>query len=371
MVLAGRGRAPGPGDLDRAAPGLPVDDRALGRLLVPRDRRARLPGAAAGRPDHRGGVAERVGLLPRLPAAVPAADDGDRSGLPGGRLDPGPGLRGRRGGAHGGAAARPGRPARRVRRGAGLRHLRRVAHPAGGLHRVPGDAAAGRVPPRARAGAVAGRLGARAGHRGHPADRGAPGPGRPGGGRRCAGATAPASGCRAASCSRWVTVLAACGVAGLAWPAIAWWRTGVRSAYTDTMATWRVDRRGDAVAAVAGHRPLRRRRHAGPDRAGGAGGGARADGARAVGPRARAAAAHVVPGLPGLPRRRPRPVDQHLPLPPAAVPARRRAGRRRLGPAPPQGLRWRTGVLVVAGLLLQVWWVWELYRFVPPSDFPP
>ena len=34
-------------------------------------------------------------------------------------------------------------------------------------------------------------------------------------------------------------VLAACGVAGLAWPAIAWWVTGVRSAYTDTMATWR------------------------------------------------------------------------------------------------------------------------------------
>jgi hypothetical protein len=25
----------------------------------------------------------------------------------------------------------------------------------------------------------------------------------------------------------------------------------------------------------------------------------------------------------------------------------------------------------VAGLLAQVWWVWELYRFVPPSDYPP
>ncbi|MEW1953844.1 hypothetical protein [Terrabacter sp. NPDC080008] len=33
--------------------------------------------------------------------------------------------------------------------------------------------------------------------------------------------------------------LIGCGVAGLLWPAIAWWRTGVRSAYTDTMATWR------------------------------------------------------------------------------------------------------------------------------------
>lgn len=33
--------------------------------------------------------------------------------------------------------------------------------------------------------------------------------------------------------------LVGCGVAGLLWPAIAWWVTGVRSAYTDTMATWR------------------------------------------------------------------------------------------------------------------------------------
>jgi hypothetical protein len=33
--------------------------------------------------------------------------------------------------------------------------------------------------------------------------------------------------------------LVGCGVAGLLWPAIAWWRTGSRSAYTDTMASWR------------------------------------------------------------------------------------------------------------------------------------
>lgn len=33
--------------------------------------------------------------------------------------------------------------------------------------------------------------------------------------------------------------LVGCGVAGLLWPAIAWWRTGVPSAYTDTMAAWR------------------------------------------------------------------------------------------------------------------------------------
>ncbi|GAB3081820.1 hypothetical protein GCM10027053_53420 [Intrasporangium mesophilum] len=33
--------------------------------------------------------------------------------------------------------------------------------------------------------------------------------------------------------------LVGCGVAGFLWPAIAWWRTGVSSAYTDTMAAWR------------------------------------------------------------------------------------------------------------------------------------
>jgi hypothetical protein len=36
-----------------------------------------------------------------------------------------------------------------------------------------------------------------------------------------------------------LAALVGCGVAGLLWPAIAWWRTGVSSAYTDTMAAWR------------------------------------------------------------------------------------------------------------------------------------
>jgi len=33
--------------------------------------------------------------------------------------------------------------------------------------------------------------------------------------------------------------LVGCGVAGFLWPALAWWRTGISSAYTDTMAAWR------------------------------------------------------------------------------------------------------------------------------------
>ena len=220
--------------------------------------------------------------------------------------------------------------------------------------------------------AVAGRLGARPRDRGHPADRGAAGRWSPWWRSCCAGATAPGAGWPAARLLSMVTVLAACGVAGLAWPAIAWWRTGVRSAYTDTMATWR------AAGEVTPFRPWLdiSRYVAGdtrrPDGAGGARRRARADGGGAVGARARAAAARVVPGLPGLPRRRPRPVDQHLPLPAAAVPARRRRSSAAAGPArSPRGLRWRTGLLVVAGLVAQVWWVWELYRFVPPSDYPP
>jgi hypothetical protein len=38
---------------------------------------------------------------------------------------------------------------------------------------------------------------------------------------------------------------------------------------------------------------------------------------------------------------------------------------------PPRWLQWRTGFLIVAGLAGQVWWVWALLRFVPPTDFPP
>ena len=58
-----------------------------------------------------------------------------------------------------------------------------------------------------------------------PADRGAAGGGRPGGGRAAVAPPlrAPAGTRRGFSM---VAVPAACGLAGLAWPAIAWWRTG-------------------------------------------------------------------------------------------------------------------------------------------------
>jgi hypothetical protein len=38
---------------------------------------------------------------------------------------------------------------------------------------------------------------------------------------------------------------------------------------------------------------------------------------------------------------------------------------------PARWMAWRTGFLIVVGLAGQVWWVWALLRFVPPTDFPP
>src|ERR1035437_1659865 len=38
---------------------------------------------------------------------------------------------------------------------------------------------------------------------------------------------------------------------------------------------------------------------------------------------------------------------------------------------PPRWMGWRTGLLIVMGLVGQVWWGWALLRFVPPTGFPP
>jgi hypothetical protein len=37
----------------------------------------------------------------------------------------------------------------------------------------------------------------------------------------------------------------------------------------------------------------------------------------------------------------------------------------------PRWVSWRTGSLILVGLAGQVWWVWALLRFVPPTDWPP
>ncbi len=38
---------------------------------------------------------------------------------------------------------------------------------------------------------------------------------------------------------------------------------------------------------------------------------------------------------------------------------------------PARWMEWRTGFLILVGLAGQVWWVWALLRFVPPTDWPP
>src|SRR5665647_3619463 len=78
---------PGARGLDWPPPELLLHDDALGRILVPPDRRVRLPACPADRCGHRRRAAERVGFLPRLPDDGPWADGGDRTGVP----DRGPG----------------------------------------------------------------------------------------------------------------------------------------------------------------------------------------------------------------------------------------------------------------------------------------
>jgi hypothetical protein len=168
-----------------------------------------------------------------------------------------------------------------------------------------------------------------------------------------------------------VTVLAACGVAGLAWPVIAWWRTGVRSAYTDTMATWR------SAGEVTPFRPwLDISRYLAGDTIGPTGLAAlvvvlvlmvAGPWARALGPQLRAWCLAYPAYLGAVLDPWTSIFRYALPLFPLAVVL---VGGGWDGRSP-RGLRWRTGLLVVAGLLAQVWWVWELYRFVPPSDYPP
>ncbi len=106
------------------------------------------------------------------------------------------------------------------------------------------------------------------------------------------------------------------------WPAIAWHFTGIRSAYTDTMGTWRTSGHVEYFHAwwFISTYLLHTKTHA----IAGLAALALVLVAAAVGPWARplgAGAARVVSGLPGLPRRRPRAVDQRLPLRAAALPA--------------------------------------------------
>lgn len=172
-----------------------------------------------------------------------------------------------------------------------------------------------------------------------------------------------------------LAALAGCGLAGLTWPLVAWLGTGVRTAYTDTMATWRHGQNIVPLTPWVGISEWFFR---------GAGSTA-----------ARLALAAIVALLLGLAlgpwAARLGPVLRTwilaypfylavvldpgtsvirylLPCFPWAVIAVDGAWRG----APSAVRTWALAAGWAAlGVATQWWWLYELWRFVPPSDFPP
>lgn len=170
--------------------------------------------------------------------------------------------------------------------------------------------------------------------------------------------------------------LLACGVSGLAWPAIAWAVTGSPTAYTDTMAAWRAG--GEIV-------PLKPwlwmsewvfREH---DLAATYGPVALAVTVTAIvvmvlGPWARALGPELrtwslaYPAYLGLVLDPFTSIFRYLlPLFPLLVVVLGGGWRDKA----PRFLWWRAAALVVAGVVGQAFWITELLVFVPPSDYPP
>jgi hypothetical protein len=168
----------------------------------------------------------------------------------------------------------------------------------------------------------------------------------------------------------------AAGVAPLAWPAIAWFVTGSRTAYTDTMAAWRADGQivpfkpwlwmSEWVFRDTSHPSL-----LGPASLVLLGGTILAltlgPWARRLGPELRtwclaypAYLAVVLDPFTSIYR-------YALPLFPLLAVVLGGAWLHRTA-------RWlwvRTGFLVALGVVGQVAWIWKLLVFVPPSDYPP
>lgn len=180
---------------------------------------------------------------------------------------------------------------------------------------------------------------------------------------------------------RMLAALAACGVSGMLWPAIVWWGTGERDGYTLTMSSWRGGEDivpfqpafrnsqwlfGDTLGPVlvVAVFTLLAIAVLGPW-------------ARALGPELRTWSLAYPFYL--LATTNPWTSTYRYLLPMLGVYVLLVGGgwrsddlRRRGRPEDPDWLFWlRTGVLVALFLAWQVWWSWELLRFVPPSDDPP
>jgi len=164
-----------------------------------------------------------------------------------------------------------------------------------------------------------------------------------------------------------LAALGSCGAAGLLWPAIAGVAVGSPLAYTDTMGAWSV---GGSVELL---RPWREYVDL-PWNAVRVALGLAIIVAMTVGPWAARLGTELrtwtlaYTGFLILVDAPSTSLFRHLlPLFPLVVVLIGGGWRDR----PPRWIGWRTAFLVVAGLAGQVWWVWALLRFVPPTDFPP
>lgn len=172
-----------------------------------------------------------------------------------------------------------------------------------------------------------------------------------------------------------LAALAGCGLAGLTWPLVAWLGTGARTAYTDTMATWRHGQ--DIVPLKPWVGISEWYFHAAGPTAGHLAlvaivvlliGVAIGPWSARLGPVLRAwilaypfyLAVVLDPGTSAI--------RYLLPCFPWAVIAVDGAWRR----APSAVRTWGLAAAwALLGVALQWWWLYELWRFVPPSDFPP
>lgn len=170
--------------------------------------------------------------------------------------------------------------------------------------------------------------------------------------------------------------LLACGVSAVIWPAVAWYETGVRSAYTDTMAAWRASHQIAPFEPWWGMSVYVFRGFAGGRTYGPVVLAAIAMGivVLVLGPWARALGAELRTWSLAYPAYLLAVLDPFtsiyrylLPLFPLLVVM---VGGGWLGRSG-RFTGWRATVLVAMGLLGQVAWIWKLLVFVPPSDYPP
>ena len=170
--------------------------------------------------------------------------------------------------------------------------------------------------------------------------------------------------------------LVACGVSGLIWPTIAWAVTGSPTAYTDTMAAWRA---GGEIVPLKPWLWMSEWVFRDFDLASTYGPVALALVATVVvvmvlGPWARGLGPELRTWCLAYPAYLALVLDPFtsifrylLPLFPLLVVM---LGGGWVGRSP-RWLSWRTGALVVLGVVGQAFWITELLVFVPPSDYPP